>query len=224
MLDYLKTILILIRKDIRIETRTRELFLVMLIFALSILFILNFALEQSIKERSNSAAGLIWIILVLAGQLGLNQMMGIEKQGNMLEALLASPAPRSAIYLSKTISSFLSMFTMALIIHPVYSIFYNVPLNSLRFIWVSLLGCWGYAALGILISTMTIQTRTRDILLPVLFYPLMIPLIVSAVKVTSVILAGESLTSVSAEISQIIVFDIIFTTAGILGFETIVED
>ena len=224
MLDYLKTILILIRKDIRIETRTRELFLVMLIFALSILFILNFALEQSIKERSNSAAGLIWIILVLAGQLGLNQMMGIEKQGNMLEALLASPAPRSAIYLSKTISSFLSMFTMALIIHPVYSIFYNVPLNSLRFIWVSLLGCWGYAALGILISTMTIQTRTRDILLPVLFYPLIIPLIVSAVKVTSVILAGESLTSVSAEISQIIVFDIIFTTAGILGFETIVED
>lgn len=224
MLDYLKTILILIRKDIRIETRTRELFLVMLIFALSILFILNFALEQSIKERSNSAAGLIWIILVLAGQLGLNQMMGIEKQGNMLEALLASPAPRSAIYLSKTISSFLSMFTMALIIHPVYSIFYNVPLNSLRFIWVSLLGCWGYAALGILISTMTIQTRTRDILLPVLFYPLIIPLIVSAVKVTSVILAGESLTSVSAGISQIIVFDIIFTTAGILGFETIVED
>ena len=224
MLDYLKTILILIRKDIRIETRTRELFLVMLIFALSILFILNFALEGSIKDRSNSAAGLIWIILVLAGQLGLNQIMGIEKQGNMLEALLASPAPRSAIYLSKTISSFLSMFTMALIIHPVYSIFYNVPLNSLRFIWVSMLGCWGYAALGILISTMTIQTRTRDILLPVLFYPLIIPLIVSAVKVTSVILAGESLTSVSAEISQIIVFDIIFTTAGILGFETIVED
>lgn len=224
MLDYLKTILVLIRKDIRIETRTRELFLVMLIFALSILFILNFALEQSIKERSNSAAGLIWIILVLAGQLGLNQIMGIEKQGNMLEALLASPAPRSAIYLSKTISSFLSMFTMALIIFPIYSIFYNVPLNSLRFIWVSMLACWGYATLGILISTMTIQTRTRDILLPVLFYPLIIPLIVSAVKVTSVILAGESLTSVSAGISQIIVFDILFTTAGILGFETIVED
>ena len=224
MRDYLKAILILIRKDIRIETRTRELFLVMLIFALSILFILNFALEQSIKERSNSAAGLIWIILVLAGQLGLNQMMGIEKQGNMLEALLASPAPRSAIYLSKTISSFLSMFTMALIIFPVYSIFYNVPLNSLQFIWVSMLGCWGYAALGILISTMTIQTRTRDILLPVLFYPLIIPLIVSAVQVTSVILAGESLASVSAGISQIIVFDILFTTAGILGFETIVED
>ncbi|HOP01385.1 MAG TPA: heme exporter protein CcmB, partial [Flexilinea sp.] len=99
-----QTIRALIRKDMQIESHTREIFTVMLVFALSILFILNFALEQNVKVRTGSAAGLIWIILILAGQLGLNQIMGIEKQGNMIEALLASPVPRSAIYLSKTIS------------------------------------------------------------------------------------------------------------------------
>lgn len=219
-----QTIRALIRKDMQIESHTREIFTVMLVFALSILFILNFALEQNVKIRTGSAAGLIWIILILAGQLGLNQIMGIEKQGNMIEALLASPVPRSAIYLSKTISAFVFMFLMALIIHPLYCIFYNVPMISPDFILVSALGCWGYAALGVLISAMTIQTRTRDILLPVLFYPLIIPLVVTTVKVTGSILSGENFSSLLSSLYQILAFDVIFTASGILGFELIVED
>ncbi len=224
MRDYLKTTGLLVWKDLRIESRTRELFLVMLVFALSILFILNFALDRNIRAGSESASGLIWMIVILAGQLGLNQTMGIEKNSGMLEALLVAPAHRSAIYLGKSISAFLSMFVITLIIHPVYSVLFNVPLRSPHFLWISLIGCWGYASLGVLISTMTIQTRTRDILLPVLFYPLIIPLAVSIIQASSASFAGEPLSSVSGAISQIIVFDLIFTAAGILGFETITED
>jgi heme exporter protein B len=92
------------------------------------------------------------------------------------------------------------------------------------FILVSALGCWGYAALGVLISAMTIQTRTRDILLPVLFYPLIIPLVVTTVKVTGLILSGENFSSLLSSLYQILAFDVIFTASGILGFELIVED
>ena len=129
---FLHDLIALIKKDLSIEKHTREIFLVMLIFALSILFILNFALDTEVKARSSGAAGLIWVILVISGQLSLNQIMNLEKQGNMLEALLAAPISRTAIYFSKAITCFLGMYGMALVIFPLYSIFYNTPLNSER--------------------------------------------------------------------------------------------
>ncbi len=224
MKSFFHSLITLIKKDLSIERHTREIFLVMLIFALSILFILNFALDTEVKARSSGAAGLIWVILVISGQLSLNQIMNLEKQGNMLEALLTAPVSRTAIYLSKVITCFLAMIAMALIIYPLYSIFYNTPLRSVHHLWVALLGCWGYASLGTLISGMTIQTRMRDILLPVLFFPVIIPLIVAAVNSSSVIFRGEPIGSALPWISQLIAFDVIFTAIGIISFEYIVED
>ncbi len=223
MKKFLSNIFTMILKDWRVEWKTREMFLTMLIFALSILFILNFALDKNIKAQTDGAAGLIWVILILAGQLGINQVINIEKNANMLEALLSAPISRSAIYLGKTVAAFLAMLTMSLIVFPLYSIFYNFSLPNLQYIWVCLLSCWGYAAVGILISTMTLQSRTRDILLPVLFFPIIIPLAVAAIKATALTFEHEVLTLTNYWISQLIAFDIIFTVAGILGFDIIAE-
>lgn len=214
----------LIKKDLTIERHTREIFLVMFIFALSILFIINFALDTDIKAHSSGAAGIIWVILVISGQLSLNQIMNLEKQGDMLDALLAAPVSMTAVYLSKTITCFLGMYGMSLIIFPLYSIFYNVSLNSAHILWISALGCWGYASLGVLISSMTIQTRMRDILLPVLFFPAIIPLVVAAVKVTETVFLGESIGSAMGWVSQLIAFDVIFTAIGIISFDFVLED
>lgn len=218
---YLREVLAIVKKDLKIEFRTHDLFLVMLVFAISLLFILNFALDKNIKGRIDGAAGLVWIILALSGQLGLNQVIGIEKHANTMDALIASPISRSAIYLGKTASAFLSMFVTGLIVFPVYSIFYNISGLTLWFIPILFLGCWGYCALGTLISIMTIQVRTRDILLPILFFPLVIPLIVAAVKLTQSVYQPGTQFLTDPQFLQIIVFDIIFTAVGILGFDII---
>jgi len=224
MKKFIVTLFALIRKDFTIERHTREIFLVMFFFALSILFILNFVLDTDIKARNSGAAGLIWIISVISGQLCLNQIMSLEKENDMLQALLSVPIPLTAVYLGKTITCFLCMYGMTLILFPLYSVFYNVSINSVNFIWIAALGCWGYASLGVIISTMTIQTRMRDILLPVLFFPVIIPLIVAVVKVTQTVFSVETLNSAAAWITQLVIFNIIFTTIGIISFESLVKD
>lgn len=220
----LREILAILKKDLKIEFRTHDLFLVMLVFAISLLFILNFALDKNIKARVDGAAGLIWIILVLSGQLGLNQVIGIEKHANMIDVLRASPLSRSSIFLGKTLSAFLSMFLTGLILLPLYTVFFNVSLPAASVVPVLVLGCWGYCALGTLISMMTIQVKTRDILLPILFFPLIIPLIVVAVQLTRAAFLKETVSLSSPLWIQLIVFNIIFTAIGILGFDIIAEE
>ena len=224
MKKFLVTLIALIRKDLTIERHTREIFLVMFFFAVSILFILNFVLDTEIKTRYNSAAGWIWIISVISGQLCLNQIMSLEKENDMMQAFLAAPIPLTAVYISKTITCFLGMYGMTLFLFPLYSIFYNVSLYSANLLWIAALGCWGYASMGVIISAMTIQTRMRDILMPVLFFPVIIPLIVTVVKVTQTSFLGESLSSVTVWISQLVVFNIIFTTIGIISFDSLMKD
>lgn len=220
----LREILAILKKDLTIEFRTHDLFLVMLVFAISLLFILNFALDKNIKARVDGAAGLIWIILVLSGQLGLNQVIGIEKHANMMDVLRASPLSRSSIFLGKTLSAFLSMFLTGIILLPLYTVFFNVSFPTASVVPVLVLGCWGYCALGTLISTMTIQVKTRDILLPILFFPLIIPLIVIAVQLTRAAFLKETVSLTNPLWTQLIVFNIIFTAIGILGFDIIAEE
>ncbi len=221
---FFSDVLNIVRKDLLIEKRTKELFFIMLIFALSILFIINFSLNISIKSNSENSAGIIWLILILSGQLCLNNIMSIEKQDNVMDAILSAPCKTSAIYLSKTFSVFLFMFLMSIIIIPMYCIFFNLPFSSLKVLPTAALGSFGYAALGVLLSSMTVQTRRKDILLPVLFFPLIIPLIVAAVNATQLIFAENSFTSGNYWIGQMAAYSLIYFTIGILFFDFIIKN
>ena len=177
-------------KDLRAEFRSRELFSAMLVFSLLIILIFNFALELDIKTRQSVTAGVLWSTFAFAGTLGLNRSMAIEKDRGCLDGLLLAPVDRSAIYFGKVISNLAFMLIVEMIVLPVYSVLYNVNLFQPGLLLVILLGSIGYVAVGTLLAAMSVQTRTRDILLPILLFPVVIPVLLAAVKASSGFLTG----------------------------------
>ena len=224
MRQTLQAVKAIIWKDLRAEWRSREMLTAMLVFALLVIFIFNFALSLDAEARSNVTAGVLWTTLTFAGTLGLNRSLNMEKDQGNLDGLLLAPADRTAIYLAKLVLNWLSMLLVAVIIFPLYSLFYNTSLLYPQLAVVVLLGSLGYVSIGTLLATMTVQARTRDVLLPVLLFPLILPLLVAAVKFTAGILSGMSFADLRSWFDLIVVYDLVFLGLGILFFDRVIED
>ncbi len=222
--SFFRAIAAIVWKDLAAELRSRELLSAMLVFALLVILIFNFALELDVKTRATVTAGVLWVTFVFAGTLGLNRSMAIEKDRGCLDGLLLAPVDRSAIYFGKVISNLVFMFIVEAIVLPVYSVLYNTNLFKLGLIGVILLGSVGYVAVGTLLSAMAVQTRTRDVLLPILLFPVVIPVLVAAVKASSGFLQGLGLAEVMPWINQLIVYDIVFTAVAFMVFDYVVEE
>src|SRR5688500_16480646 len=186
--SFLQAILAIVWKDLRAEFRSFELVSSMLVFSLLVILIFNFALELDIKTRQTVTAGVLWSTFAFAGTLGLNRSMSIEKDRGCLDGLLLAPVDRSAIYFGKFISNLAFMLLVEAVVLPVYSVLYNINLFRPGLLIIILLGSIGYAAVGTLLSAMSVQTRTRDILLPILLFPVVIPLLIAAVQASNGIL------------------------------------
>jgi heme exporter protein B len=221
---YLRTLGAIIWKDLAAEWRSRELISGMLVFALLVIFIFNFALELDPKTRGEVTAGVLWVTFTFAGTLGLNRSMASEKDRGCLDGLLLAPVDRTAIYFGKMLANLVFMLAMALIILPIYSILYNVNLFSAGLLLVIFLGAEGYTAVGTLLASMAVQARTRDILLPVLLFPVIIPLLVAAVKASSGYLTGAGVEDIRPWLNLLVVYDIIFTASAFMVFEYVVEE
>jgi len=211
-------------KDLQAELRSRELFSAMLVFSLLIILIFNFALELDIKTRQSVTAGVLWSTFVFAGTLGLNRSMAIEKDRGCLDGLLLAPVDRSAIYFGKVISNLAFMLIVEVIILPVYSMLYNINLFRPGLLLVILLGSIGYAGVGTLLAAMSVQTRTRDILLPILLFPVIIPVLLAAVKASNGFLEGAEFSEILLPLNILIVYDIIFISLAFMFFENVVEE
>ena len=211
-------------KDLRAEFRSRELFSAMLVFSLLIILIFNFALELDIKTRQSVTAGVLWSTFAFAGTLGLNRSMAIEKDRGCLDGLLLAPVDRSAIYFGKVISNLAFMLIVEIIVLPVYSVLYNVNLFQPGLLLVILLGSIGYVAVGTLLAAMSVQTRTRDILLPILLFPVVIPVLLAAVKASSGFLTGADFADILLPINLLIAYDIIFIAVAFMVFDNVVEE
>lgn len=211
-------------KDLRAEWRSRELISAMLVFALLVILIFNFALELESTVRANVTAGVLWVTFTFAGQLGLNRSMAVEKDRGCLDGLLLAPVDRSAIYLGKTIANWAFMLLVAFIVLPIYSVLYNTNLFIPGLVLVILLGSEGYVAVGTLLSSMAIQARTRDILLPILLFPVVIPLVVAAVKATGGYLQGLDMSEIQPWINLLLTYDIVFTAVAFMVFDSVVEE
>lgn len=222
--SFFKAVSAVVWKDLQAEFRSRELFSAMLVFSLLIILIFNFALELDIKTRQSVTAGVLWATFAFAGTLGLNRSMAIEKDRGCLDGLLLAPVDRSAIYFGKVISNLTFMLIVEVIILPVYSVLYNVNLFQPGLLMVILLGSIGYAGVGTLLSAMSVQTRTRDILLPILLFPVIIPVLLSAVKASSGFLEGVELSEIILPINLLIVYDVIFISLAFMFFEYVVEE
>jgi heme exporter protein B len=214
----------IVQKDLAAEFRSRELFSAMLVFSLLVIIIFNFALELDIKTRQSVTAGVLWTTFAFAGTLGLNRSMAVEKDRGCMDGLLLAPVDRSAIYFGKAISNLAFMLIVEAIVLPVYSVLYNVNLFRFDLIGVILLGSIGYTAVGTLLAAMSVQTRTRDVLLPILLFPIVIPVLLSAVKASGGLLAGAEISEIITPLNILIVYDVIFIAVAFMVFDYVVEE
>ncbi len=221
---YLKAILAVVWKDLVAELRSRELLSAMLVFALLVILIFNFALELDLPTRRVVTSGVLWVTFAFAGTLGLNRSMAIEKDRGCLDGLLQAPVDRSAIYFGKAISNLAFMLIVEAIILPVYSLLYNTNLLNPGLIGVTILGSIGYVAVGTLLASMAVQTRTRDILLPILLFPVAIPVLLASVKASEGFLQGLASTEIMPWVNLLLVYDVIFIAVAFMTFDNVVEE
>jgi heme exporter protein B len=221
---YLHAVWQIFRKDLQVEWRGRQGLPVMLVFALLVVFLFNFALQLTPGLQAGLAAGLLCVSLAFASTLGLNRSVSLERENNALDGLLLAPVDRSAIFFGKAFSNLTFTMLVALLLLPVFSLFYQQNMLDLRLVLVVLLGQGAYTSLGTLLAALSIQTRTRDVLLPVLLYPLALPVLIAAVEASRGILAGQPLAELQSWITLLIACNILFLAAGLMLFDTILEE
>lgn len=221
---YLRAVGAVIWKDLSAELRSREMLSAMLVFALLVLLIFNFALELDVRTRETLTSGILWVMFTFAGTLGLNRSMAIEKDRGCLDGLLLAPVDRSAIYFGKMLGNLVFMLIVAAIVLPVFSVLYNVNLFDPGLILVILLGSLGYVVVGTLLASMTVQTRTRDLLLPILLFPVVLPVLIPAVKASSGFLLGVEVEEIMPWLNLLIAYDVIFLAVSFMVFDFVVEE
>lgn len=223
--SFFKAMIAIARKDLAAEFRSRELLSAMLVFSMLVILIFNFALELNIEVRKTVTAGVLWTTFAFAGTLGLNRSMAVEKDRGCMDGLLLAPVDRSAIFFGKAISNLVFMLVVEAIVIPLYAMLYNeTRIFQLEFIGVLLLGSIGYIAVGTLLSAMSVQTRTRDVLLPILLFPVAVPVLLASVKASNGIVAGLPFEEILTPLNLLVVYDVIFIAASYMIFDYVVEE
>ncbi len=221
---YLRAVIAIVRKDVAAEIRSRELISAMLVFSLLVVLIFNFALELDRFARENVAAGVLWVTFIFAGTLGLNRTFAAEKDRGSFDGLLLAPVDRTTIYFGKLIATIVFMLIVEIIVIPVFSVLYSISLLHPLLLGVMLLGTLGYAAVGTLLACMAAHTRTRDVLLPILLFPVTIPVVIAAVKASAGILLAFEWGDLAPWINLLIVYDTIFIAVAFMVFDYLVEE
>jgi heme exporter protein B len=221
---YINTIGAIVWKDLAAELRSRELLSAMLVFALLVILIFNFAIELQPSLRATITPGVLWVTFAFAGTLGLNRSMAVEKDRGCLDGLLLAPVDRSAIYFGKALSNLAFMLIVEVIVLPVYGVLYNTNLFNPGLLLVILLGSVGYVAVGTLLSSMAVQTRTRDVLLPILLFPVIVPVLLAAVKASGGFLQSLPMNEIWPWLNILIVYDVVFTAVAFMVFDFVVEE
>lgn len=224
MKAYLRAVGAVIWKDFRTEWRSRESLSAMLVFALLVILIFNFALELDLQARTSLSAGILWTTFVFAGTIGLNRSLAVEKDRGCLDGPLLAPVDRSVIYFGKVVGNLLFMLAVEAIVLPIFSFLYGINVFQPGFLAVVILGSIGYAAVGTLLSTMVVQARTRDILLPILLFPLTLPVVIAAVKASQGFFQDLPLAEFSVWLNILVAYDLIFSAVALMTFDYVLED
>lgn len=211
-------------KDLRAELRTKEAINASLAFALVILLLFSFAFDPTVEETRAISGGLLWLVFAFAGALILNRSFARELANDCLDALVASPVSGAALFFGKAIANLVLLLAVELVCLPVFGIFYNVRWT--RQFWplmlVLVLATWGLTVIGTMFSALTVNLRLRELMLPTLVYPLMIPALMAAIQLTTPLIAGEPLTGDLTQWLKLLVgFDVIFTALALTLVESV---
>ena len=210
-------------KDLRLEWRSKDAINSMLFFALLVVVIFSFSFNPTAEESRQIAGGLVWVAFLFAAVVALNQTWARELRNQVLDAYRVSPAPANALFLAKAAGNFLFVSVLEALMTPLFIVFYT--LRALGPAWqlipVAVLGTWALVVNGTFFAAMSIRTRSREIMLPLLLFPISIPALLSMVEGTSAILTGES--SAKFWIVLLAVYDLVFTSISLLLFETVLN-
>jgi heme exporter protein B len=223
-MSYLRKVLAIVWKDVRAELRTKDILSSMLVFAGLSVLIFQFAFDLRADNVRLVLPGVLWIAITFAGVLGLNRSFILEQDRGSLEGLLLAPVDRSAIYFGKLIGNLLFIFIVELLLLPLMTVLFNVWLLSPALLLVLALGTLGYAAVGTLFAALSINTRAREVMLPILLFPVMIPVFVAGVQAVSRLLDGDSLADIMRWVQLLVAYDAIFIAAAMLLFDYVVEE
>jgi len=211
-------------KDVISEMRTREIVFSVLVFAILVIVVFNFAFGETQETLTAVAPGILWVTFAFSGVLSLNRAFVAEKEDGCLEGLMACSAGREVIFVGKLLGNLLFMLVVEAIALPVFMVLFNLPVLSFELITITVLATVGFVALGTLFSALATNTRAREMVLPILFLPLVVPVIIAAVKATGLALAGQSWSDMSTWLSMIIAFDIVFLVVSYLVFPFVIEE
>lgn len=210
-------------KDLRSELRTKEALNASLAFSIVILVLFSFAIDPGTDQLLDFSGGLLWIVFSFAGALVLNRSFARETQNDCLDGLLAAPVSGGALFAGKALANFAILFVVDLISLPVFGLFYDIRWVD-RFwplLLVTVLGTWALTVIGTVFSALTVNLRLRELMLPTLVYPLMIPALVASMTLTTDLLAGKALADDMIWIKVLTIFDFIFTTVAVMLIDTV---
>ena len=222
--SFVRAVAAVVWKDLVAEVRSKELLSAMLVFSLIVTVIFSFALELRLDRAGLVAPGMLWSTFAFAGTLGLNRSLAIEKDRGCLDGLLQCPVDRSALYFGKAIGNLLFMLIVEALVLPLFTVLFNVMLLNAGVALVVLVGTIGFAGVGTLISTMAVNTRAREVMMPVLLFPATIPLILAAVKATRGVLDGLPAENVTGWIGILVAYDLVLLAISYLTFDFVVEE
>jgi heme exporter protein B len=223
-MNFLRQVFIIAAKDLRAELRTKEAVNAALAFALVILLLFSFAFDPSAETTRDISGGLLWIVFAFAGVLVLNRSFVRELPNDCLDALIAAPIPGAALFLGKVLANYVLVLAVELVSLPVFGVFYNVPWASQfwQLMLVVALGTWGLTVIGTIFSALTVNIRLREVMLPMLIYPIMIPALMGAMQLTSDLVVGKPIGPDNVSwLKMLVGFDVIYTAVSVLLVETV---
>jgi heme exporter protein B len=221
--NFWQATLTIARKDLRAEIRSRELVNTMGLFALLSVLIFSFALELDRLARQEAVSGVLWVTLVFASILGLNRSLAMEREQGSFDALLMAPISRGAIFAGKLLANFSFTLIVGLIMLPLMTLLYNMPVIQPWIVVLLLLGTAGFSTVGTLLAAMTVQTRARESLLPIVMLPMALPVLIAAVRASTALLNDAPLEDWIAWPQIMAVVDLIYLTLCFLLFEYVIE-
>ena len=221
---FLSQVMTITAKDLRAEMRTKEAINASFSFALVVLLLLSFAFEPTEQTTLEISGGLLWIVFIFAGTLILNRSFARELPNDCLDALIAAPIPGAALFLGKALANFVLILAVEFVALPVFGIFYNV--RWARQFWplvlVLVLGTWGLTTIGTVFSALTVNIRLREVMLPLLVYPVMIPMLLGAMRLSTLLVAGEAIAGDELVWFRLLIgFDVIFTALSLMLMDTV---
>jgi len=221
---FLRQTIAIVHKDLVAEWRTKENLAAMIVFALIVLVIFNFAFELQGIDLSIIGAGVLWVAFTFSGILGLGRSFAAERDKGCLEGVLLSPVDRGAIFLGKAISNFIFISAMETLTLPLFAILNNLALPWFPLIPYIVLGTLGFAAVGTLLSAIAASTKMREVMLPILLFPVAIPLLMAAVKLTGGALQARDVSELAWWFNLLVLYDALVWVVSFWVFEYVVEE